>query len=86
MQLNWNNYQCPNADSMQVWRRVGDFDIELDECQVGMPGNAGYSLIDKVPLSQVQYLDDNKGRGLAPGAKYCYRLVAEYGSPGGGLS
>ncbi len=86
MQLNWNSYQCPNADSIQVWRRVGDFDIELDECQVGMPGNAGYSLIDKVPLSQVQYLDDNKGRGLAPGAKYCYRLVAEYGSPGGGLS
>lgn len=86
MQLNWNNYQCPNADSIQIWRRVGEFDIEVDECQVGMPGNAGYSLIDKVPLGQVEYLDNNNGRGLAPGAKYCYRLVAEYGSPGGGLS
>ncbi|MEQ9306092.1 MAG: gliding motility-associated C-terminal domain-containing protein, partial [Marinoscillum sp.] len=84
--LNWDKYTCANAETMQIWRRVGDFEIEIDECDIGMPTHAGYRLIDEVPASQRQYLDNNNDGGLAPGAKYCYRLVAAYPSPGGGLS
>lgn len=92
LQLNWDGYSCPNAESLEIWRRVGDFDIDIDECQVGMPPNAGYQLLDVVNMVDFQnnpirqYLDDNAGRGLAPGAKYCYRLVATFPSPGGGKS
>ncbi|RED93184.1 T9SS type B sorting domain-containing protein [Marinoscillum furvescens] len=96
IQLNWNEYACPNATRMQIWRRVGDFDIEVDDCVVGMPPNAGYRLIEEIDMVQqasggnneviTEYLDNNKGRGLAPGAKYCYRLVAVFPSPGGGES
>ncbi|WP_421870526.1 gliding motility-associated C-terminal domain-containing protein [Marinoscillum sp.] len=89
MKLNWDPYTCLNASdsiAMQVWRRVGEYDIEVDDCEVGMPGNTGYQLIDRVPINQTFYLDDNNGQGLAPGAKYCYRLVTEFGQPEGGLS
>ncbi len=86
MQLSWDNYQCSNADSMQIWRRVGEFDIEVDDCDVGMPANTGYELIDRISIDETSYFDNNNGRGLAPGANYCYRLVAEFEAPGGGLS
>ncbi len=82
VQLNWDSYSCPNASAMQVWRRVGDLTIDPDECIVGMPPNTGYQLIQTVPIDQLSTIDP----GLAPGAKYCYRLVAEFPEPGRGES
>jgi hypothetical protein len=43
-------------------------------------------MIAEVPIGQSAYTDNNKGRGLAPGAQYCYRLVAVFPQPGGGES
>ncbi|WP_421889947.1 gliding motility-associated C-terminal domain-containing protein [Marinoscillum sp.] len=93
IRLKWDKYNCVNAESMQIWRRVGEFEIEADDCNVGMPANSGYRLIDEIPMldpvSQdpiTEYLDNNEGKGLAPGAKYCYRLVATFPLPGGGES
>lgn len=80
IQLSWDPYSCSNADSMQIWRRVGDYDIMFDDCTIGMPGNTGYELIDLVPINQTTYLDHDDGAGLAPGANYCYRLVAKFNS------
>lgn len=84
--LTWDPYSCPQADSLEVWRRVDSFEFEVDECQVGMPPFAGYELIDLIGASDVSYRDNNNGTGLAAGAKYCYRLVARFPRPGGGLS
>lgn len=92
IQLSWDQYSCSNAESMEIWRRVGDFDIEGENCVVGMPPNTGYELIETLPMVNsanapiTEYLDNNEGRGLAPGAKYCYRLVATFPLPGGGKS
>mgnify|MGYP001799385817 CR=1 FL=1 len=86
MNLNWDPYICPQADSIEVWRRVDSFEFEPDECEIGMPPFAGYQLIDLVSARDTNYLDDNNGSGLAAGAKYCYRLVARYPQPAGGLS
>ncbi|MEP0368328.1 MAG: gliding motility-associated C-terminal domain-containing protein [Cyclobacteriaceae bacterium] len=86
MQLNWDDYSCSEASDMQIWRKTGEFDIELDECQVGMPANTGYQLIDVVDISETSYLDTNNDNGLSAGATYCYRLVAEFPLPEGGLS
>ncbi|CAN0258072.1 unnamed protein product, partial [Chrysoparadoxa australica] len=82
MQLAWDNYSCSNADSIQIWRRVGTYELNVDECQLGMPPNTGYELVGKVPISQTNFVDDENGSGLNAGANYCYRLVAEFPSSG----
>ena len=84
--LTWDDYSCTNADSIQIWRRVDSFSIAADNCVVGMPDEAGYTLIDKVPASTTAYKDDNGGNKLAFDAKYCYRLVAQFPAPQGGES
>ncbi|XOV91406.1 MAG: gliding motility-associated C-terminal domain-containing protein [Bacteroidota bacterium] len=86
MQLNWDSYSCTNADSMQIWRRVGTYDIMVDDCQLGMPPNTGYELIATVPINQTSFLDNGNGMGLSAGSNYCYRLVAEFPTAGEGKS
>lgn len=85
IQLNWDPYSCPNADSMQVWRRVNKFEIDPG-CDQGISENAGYTLIKTLNINQKNLLDDNEGIGLSPGSKYCYRLVATFPLPNGGMS
>ncbi|MBN8578788.1 MAG: gliding motility-associated C-terminal domain-containing protein [Cytophagales bacterium] len=84
--LSWNDYTCKaNATSMQVWRRV-DASTYTPNCVTGMPEFLGFSLIGTVPINTTTFTDTNGGSGLAPGAKYCYRLVAVFPQPGGGES
>lgn len=83
--LKWKPYVCANAQSMQVWRKVDGTDFDPDNCQTGMP-DLGYTLITTVPIGTTTFNDTNNGNGLAPGAKYCYRLVAEFPQPNGGES
>lgn len=80
--ITWNEYECDNAESIQVWRRVDSFDFTPANCETGMPSSLGYTLIATVPVSTVSYLDKN----LNVGAAYCYRLVALYPLPSGGQS
>jgi len=70
---------------MQVWRRVGEFDIDPN-CNPGIPETAGYELIHVQPIGDTTFVDTNDGAGLSPGSKYCYRLVASFPDPEGGLS
>lgn len=90
--LEWDPYFCQNATSMQIWRKVDGSPFEPDNCQTGMPAYLGYELIDVVGIKDeagnpiTKYTDSNKGSGLAPGAKYCYRLVAVFPLPKGGES
>lgn len=80
-QLSWQTYTCSNATTMQVWRRVNSYPYTPPNCVTGMP-NLGYTLITTVPITTTQYKD----HGLAPGAVYCYRLVAVFAQPAGGES
>jgi hypothetical protein len=81
--LTWQDYTCRDqASTIQIWRRVDGITFTPDNCQTGMPGYLGYSLVNTVSASQSQYTDT----GLAPGAAYCYRLVAVFPQPGGGES
>ena len=84
--LEWESYTCKNAISMQIWRRVDSFAFDPPVCVTGMPDFLGFSMIADVPITQSTYLDKNGGKGLSPGAQYCYRLVAAFHSPGGGVS
>jgi hypothetical protein len=82
--LSWEPYICANAEQMQIWRRVDSNPFIHGDCETGMPASAGYTLINTVSLRDVNgavdttYTDNDKGNGLSPGAKYCYRLVAVF--------
>lgn len=90
--IKWDRYLCQNAELIEVWRKVDSTTYRPDNCDTGMPPGLGYERIATVPArippSQLtgQYVDNNDGKGLAPGAMYCYRLVAVYPLPQGGES
>src|SRR5690606_2335975 len=90
--LEWDPYFCQNAETMQIWRKVDGAPFEPDNCETGMPEYLGYELISTVRIKDddqnpiTGFVDSNGGRGLAPGAKYCYRLVAVFPLQGGGES
>jgi hypothetical protein len=89
--LEWDPYACQNAERMEIWRKVDGSPFEPDNCETGMPEYLEYELIDQVPIKTgnvpvTSYVDTNGGKGLAAGAKYCYRLVAVFPLPKGGES
>ncbi len=85
--LKWDDYACKaKAVTMQIWRRVDQFNYTPPECVTGMPDFLGYSLIREVAIGTTTITDTNNARGLAVGAQYCYRLVALFPQPGGGES
>jgi hypothetical protein len=89
--LKWDPYFCQNAETIQVWRKVDGSPFVPDNCQTGMPEGLGYQLIKTLPVKNgstpvTSYVDNNGGKGLAAGAKYCYRLVAVFPLPKGGES
>lgn len=86
VQLNWDTYSCDNSEKIQIYRRVGSFDFDPDSCEVGIPSGSGYQLVGEVDGIITSFDDENNGDGLAPGSKYCYRLVAKFPDPEGGIS
>ncbi len=90
--LEWDPYLCQGAEKMQVWRKVDGSSFEPDNCQTGIPDYLGYELINELDIKDnngvpiTTFTDTNAGNGLAPGAKYCYRLVAVFPLPKGGES
>jgi gliding motility-associated-like protein len=87
VKLTWDDYLCKaNAQSMEIWRRVDSFKIEPGHCETGMPGYAGYELIKVTGIDTNEFIDNNRGKGLAYGATYCYRIVAYFPLPKGGES
>ncbi|WMN11674.1 gliding motility-associated C-terminal domain-containing protein [Marivirga salinae] len=86
IEISWEEYDCGDAEVVQVYRRVDSFEFEPENCEIGIPENGGYELIGAVPVNQNSFLDNNAGRGLDFGATYCYRLVAVFELPKGGVS
>jgi hypothetical protein len=90
--LEWDPYSCQGAEKMQVWRKVDGSPFEPGNCETGMPDFLGYELIEELGIKDggsnpiTTFTDTNGGKGLAPGAKYCYRLVAVFPLPRGGES
>ncbi len=90
VRLTWNDYQSQctsNPDvEIQVWRRIGSFDFTPEGCMIGIPEGSGYELVGTTTVGDTSFLDDNDGSGLNPGSTYCYRLVAVFPAPAGGIS
>lgn len=77
--LQWEPYDCPEAKSILIYRKVDAYPFTPGHCQIGIPGFLGYKFIDEVSPLNREYRDTNLGAGLSPGATYCYRLVAVVG-------
>ncbi len=86
LKVTWDPYACQNAQTMEVWRRVEGITFTPPNCVTGMPESLGYTKLSDLPISQNTFTDNNGGAGLAPGVKYCYRLVAIFPQPQGGES
>ena len=84
--IEWSPYLCPNATKIQIWRRVGSYAYNPDDCVSGLPKFAGYTMIDEVAPNISQFVDDNNGFGLDVGAVFCYRLTALFPLVGGAES
>ncbi|EON76227.1 hypothetical protein ADIS_3355 [Lunatimonas lonarensis] len=83
--LEWDPYSCgASAENIQIWRRINSDPYEPDSCEVGI--RPGYDLVGTTGMGTLNFVDSNNGMGLSPGNTYCYRLVASYPSPRGGLS
>jgi hypothetical protein len=84
--LKWSGYSCPNAEKIQVWRKVGSTPFTPGECVAGLSQYKGYQLIAELSAMSTSYHDTNGGQNLAVGAQYCYRLVALFPGTAGGKS
>ena len=83
--LNWNSYECNfGGVLLEVWRKDCS-DPTTIECDDYL-GDYGYVKIDSIPASLTTYTDDDKGVGLKDGRSYCYRVVAKFPEPQGGVS
>ena len=52
-QISWDKYSCDNSEKIQVWRRIGSYDYEPDNCEVGIPEGSGYNLIGEIDADQI---------------------------------
>jgi gliding motility-associated-like protein len=84
IQLTWDSYLGRNFNPvMKVYRRIDSFDFIPENCNLGIPAGSGYELIATLPINNNSYVDTDE---IRPGVKYCYRLVAEFPLPKGGIS
>jgi len=82
--LRWDQYSCPNATRMRIFRKIGLDAAMPDTCNPGTP--IGFEFINEVPISQLTAVDNFGGRRIPRGVNITYRLVATFPSPGNGLS
>lgn len=81
--LNWDEYVGVNfSPRIEVWRKIEESDFVPDKCQTGIPDGLGFELIDELAGDETSFIDSD----IAPGVKYCYRLVAKFPLPKGGES
>lgn len=82
VEVDWIEHPCTDSytpavqalGGYEVYRRIGEGDIDQGTCEVGMPAGAGYTLVATVQgLTNNAYLD---AQTLSYGATYCYRIVA----------
>ncbi|MDI9357250.1 MAG: gliding motility-associated C-terminal domain-containing protein [Chitinophagaceae bacterium] len=75
VKLSWDPYLCPQAKTLQIWRRKGSFPYTPKNCETGIPKAGEYELLQTVPATDTIFWDKKK---LAPIVTYCYRIVAVF--------
>ncbi|HVD98591.1 MAG TPA: gliding motility-associated C-terminal domain-containing protein [Cytophagaceae bacterium] len=85
--LNWNPYQCANAEKIEIYRSSCDsVGYKQLSCETRYTGFPGYVKIGEVPATATSFADNNSGSGLTHGIEYCYFIVATFPLPKSGES
>ena len=59
--LTWDAYSCPNADSIEIWRKEGLY--EGNVCDLADPASQEFSLAGKVAANKQTFTDSNLPSG-----------------------
>ncbi len=59
--LSWDAYTCPNADSIEIWRKEGSY--EGNTCDLVDPATQEFTLAGKVPADQKTFIDSQLPTG-----------------------
>ncbi len=79
VRVQWKSGECENVQYYNIYRRTGPSGYIPDSCTYGIPGFTGFLLVGKTSSGNDSiFIDDNKGKGLAQGTDYCYRVVGVY--------
>lgn len=77
--LSWDAQECERITGYQIYRRIGEDELVIDSCQMGINPESGFELVGEVSGSNTnKFTDDNNGTGLAQGLHYCYVIAAIY--------
>lgn len=76
--LNWDTYNCDNAQSFEIYRKNGESGYSSGHCETGVPAETGYKHIGSVSMDNESYIDNNNGEGLIRGIDYCYLIIARF--------
>lgn len=88
-ELSWNPTPCLdifaegeiNQGSYKIYRRLGEYGFEPENCEIGVPEYTGYSLIGEVDgLNSTAFVDNE----VFFGGQYCYMVVTCF--PNGAVS
>lgn len=72
--LNWDESPCSDATGYKIYRRNGLYGFEPGDCETGVPGYTGYTLLTELEgLSNTSFIDNN---AIDFGVGYCYMVVA----------
>lgn len=83
-QLNWDLYECSNANKIQIYRKVCDSsDAAIGPCDDGISGQPGFTKIGEVPVGVTTFKDTVN---INPGSFYFYKIFATFPLPKGGQS
>ena len=90
IKLKWQKYASSfncgtrtNDVMIQIYRKIGTYDFNPSNCEVGIPEDGDYELLSEVSDSG-EFMDTTKS--LNNGTNYCYRIVAVLKDQKGGTS
>jgi gliding motility-associated-like protein len=76
--ITWTKDRCNMANKYRIYRRIDSSHWNPSSCETGVPAYTGFQLIGIDQADALSFYDDNKGAGLSPLVRYCYRIVAVY--------
>lgn len=83
VKLKWEKPACNNMVLYKIYRKAAPSGWDPELCEVGIRPGLGFKEIKRIDdIDQLEFYDDNNGRGLFHGVTYCYRITALYKAEG----
>ncbi|MEZ4721446.1 MAG: gliding motility-associated C-terminal domain-containing protein [Flavobacteriales bacterium] len=79
LKLNWTPAPCSGADGYDIYRFSDSTGYVGANCNTGVPEALGYVKVGRTDgINSTFFQDDDNGKGLVHGQRYCYMIVATY--------